>query len=262
MLWRPCRLWSALVLAGFITGSVGIVVGIAASSAVSATSLGACGSSIALVPGDAGSCSEVVSDTANGTSTQVNVGLVINTTSTSGGGTSGSGVGTEAVLDGQPTGLQVTVTDTDTSKTFNLGTVACYTDSSESTPASYPNAAYCTSSSASQTVASNVDNASFGDTFEINWTFPLASGNPYQGSGATVQLVSTYTGTGTGSGTLGASTGPSGGQLAASTPVTGAALPETLGRALLGIGVLMVLAGVCLYLRRQRNDRFEPPASA
>jgi hypothetical protein len=60
---------------------------------------------------------------------------------------------------------------------------------------------------------------------------------------------------------LGASTGPSSGQLAASTPVTGPALPETLGEALLGGGVLMILAGTFLYLRWQRNDPFEPPAS-
>jgi hypothetical protein len=220
-----------------------------------------------LAPGDTGSCSETVSDTSNSTKTPVNVTLVINTTAASGGGTPGSGIGTEALLDGQPTGLQVTVTDTDTGQTFSLGTVSCYADPSKSTGATYPDAAYCISSSSSQTVASNVDNASFSNTFVISWSFPLAAGNPYQGAGGTVLLQSTYTGTGAsgtgasgtvGSGTLGASTGPSGGQLAASTPTTGAALPETLAKLLLGAGFLLALAGVLLYLRGRRTRPFQP----
>lgn len=105
-------------------------------------------------------------------------------------------------------------------------------------------------------------NARFSHNFAIGWSFPLAAGNPYQGAGGTVLLQSTYTGTGAsgtgGSGTLGASTGPSGGQLAASTPTTGAALPETLAKLLLGAGFLLALAGVLLYLRGQRTRPFQP----
>ena len=225
-----------------------------------------------LVPGATGSCSATISDTTLNTSTPVDVALVVNTTSSSGGHTSGSGIATEALLDGQPgqtDGLQVTITDTSSNQTFSLGAVSCYSDSGKSTLASYPNAAYCVSSSRSQTVASNVGNASFSNDFVISWSFPLAAGNPYQGGGVTIQLQFTYTGTTSGS-ALGASTttsgtgtsgtGTSGGQLAASTstPATGAALPETLAKLLLGAGFLLALAGVILYLRGQRTRPFQP----
>ena len=255
---RPGRLWSVLVAAGLLTGAVGVVIGLAAASTVSASSLGACGSSIALAPGDAGSCSETVSDTSNSTSTAVNVTLVINTVSTSGGGAPGSGLATEAVMDGESAGLQVLVKDVTTGRNFYLGTVSCYSNSSKSTVSIYPNAAYCASTSNAQTVATNVDNSSFGDTFEIIWSFPRSAGNPYQGAGATIQLSSTYTGVG-GSGTLGASTGPNGGQLAASTPTTGAQLPETLGQLLLGAGVVLVLGGMFAYTKGERNRHIPPP---
>jgi len=245
---RPRRLWSVLVAVGLVMGAAGIVIAVAAASPASAASLGVCGASIALAPGDTGSCLETVSDTSNSTSTPVKVTLVINTVSTSGGGAPGSGVGTEAVLDGQSTGLQVLVKDVTTGRNFNLGTVSC------------PNAAYCASTSRAQTVATNVDNSSFGDSFEIIWSFPIAAGNPYQGAAATIQLASTYTGTG-GSGVLGASTGPNGGVLAASTPTTGARLPETVGQLLVGAGVLLALIGMFLYMRGQRNRPFQPPNS-
>jgi hypothetical protein len=94
--------------------------------------------------------------------------------------------------------------------------------------------------------------------FVISWSFPLAASNPYEGGGVTIQLQFTYTGTTSGS-VLGASTGTSGGQLAASTPATGAALPEMLGKLLLGAGFLLALAGVLLYLRGQRSRPFQPP---
>lgn len=251
------RPWSALVAAGVVLGSAGFLVGVATSNPASAASLGVCGSSISLMPGASGSCTETVID-PNTTSTQVNVTVLLSTSSASGGGTPGSGMATEAVLDGRPNGLQVTVTDETTPQTFTLGAVSCYTDSSKSTAATYPNAAYCVSTSSVQTVATNVSNSSFSDTFKISWSFPLAAGNPYQGSGATVQLASTYTGT-TGGGVLGATTGPHGGQLAASTPTTGASLPEALGKLLLGAGVLLALIGVLVYLRDQRTRPLRPP---
>jgi hypothetical protein len=228
-----------------------------------------------LVPGATGSCSGTISDTTLNTSTPVDVALVVNTTSSSGGHTSGSGIATEALLDGQTDGLQVTITDTSSNQTFSLGAVSCYSDSGKSTLASYPNAAYCVSSSRSQTVASNVGNASFSNDFVISWSFPLAASNPYEGGGVTIQLQFTYTGTTSGavrgastttsgtttSGTGTSGTGTSGGQLAASTgtPTTGAALPETLAKLLLGAGFLLALAGVLLYLRGQWSRPFQPP---
>lgn len=258
---RPRQVWSTLVLAGLLFGVVGVATEVAAASPASAAAVGACGKSMSLAPGAQGSCSETVSDTSNNTSAQVQVNLVVATTSTSGGGAGDSGIGTEAILDGRPGGLHVTVTDTTTGQTFSLGTIFCYRDSGKSAPATYPNAAYCDSSSGLQRVATNVNNASFTNTFLVAWSFPLAAGNPYQGAGATVQLQSTYVGA-TGSGTLGVSTGPSGGQLAASTPTTGAELPETLAQFLLSAGVLLAIVGALLFMRGQRNRPLKPPTSS
>jgi len=246
--YAPRRVWSVVVAVGMLTGTIGLLIGIAAANPASAASLGACGGAISLVPGAKGSCTETVSDTSDPRSTPVNVTLVIDTTSKSGGGLPGSGTATEAVLDGLPSGLHVTVTDTTSGHVFALGTILCYTDPSASTAAAYPNSAYCSSSSTAETVASDVNNATFDDTFKIHWWLPRTSGNPYQGSAGSIELTSTYTGT-SGSGTLGASTGPSGGQLAASTPVTGADLPETVGRLLLGAGVVLILFGLFLYMK-------------
>ncbi|HUY07936.1 MAG TPA: hypothetical protein VMW80_00580 [Candidatus Dormibacteraeota bacterium] len=215
---------------------------------------------MSLEPGGSGSCSETVSDTSNSASSLVNVFLVIDTTSSSEGGTLGSKIGTEAVLDGRFSGLQVSVTDTTTGRTFGLGPFSCYADSTRSAPASYPDSSYCLSSTKKQTVASNVGNATFRNTFAVKWSFPLASGNPYQGSGARIQLQTVYVAS-SGGGTLGASTGPNGGPLAASTPTTGARLPETLGQLLLGAGVLIALVGMFLYMRGGRTRPSLPPTS-
>jgi hypothetical protein len=173
----------------------------------------------------------------------------------------GGGVATEALLDGQPgqtDGLQVTIADTRTNQTFSLGAVSCYTDSCKLTLAIYPNAAYSVSSSSSQTVARNVGNARFSNNFAISESFPLAAGTPYEGGRATIQLRSTYTGTGN-SGTIGTGTGPHRGQPAASTPRARSELPETLGKLLPGAGFRLALAGVLLYLRGQRSRPFQPP---
>ncbi|MGA2872131.1 MAG: hypothetical protein ABSF27_00835 [Candidatus Dormibacteria bacterium] len=250
---RPRRLWSRLVVAGLLTGAAGIVVGVAGLVPASAAVLGACGISTTLVPGDSGSCSGIISDTTSPSySGPVDVTLVIGTTSSSAGRASGSGTGTEALLDGQADGLQVTVTDTTTGQTFALGPISCYTDSTKTVLASYPNAAYCVSSSSSQIVATSVQNTTFSDNFVIDWSFPLAATNPYEGSGATITLVATFTGA-TAGGVLGASTGPAGGVLGASTPTTGAGLPGTLSSLLLVMGIAMVLAGVIVY-RIDRNS--------
>jgi hypothetical protein len=194
------RLGTALMVAGFVAGSLGAVVGIATANPTSAAGLNVCGNSLSMAPGDSGTCSEIISDTSAPTNTStVDVTVVIATVSTSGGGspTATPPAATEALLDGTSTGLQVvSITDTNTGQTFSLGSVSCYTDSSMATAASYPTAAYCESTSPSELVASSVDNATFSNTFVINWSFPLAAGNPYQGSGATISVTATFTGTG------------------------------------------------------------------
>jgi hypothetical protein len=191
----------------------------------------------------------------------VDVTVALYTTSRSAGWITRGAVGTEAVLDGQPGGLQVTVIDTTTRKRFVLGWVSCYTDPTETSPASYPDAAFCTSSSSFQTVATSVQNASFSNNFLIYWSFPASAGNPYQGSAATIIIEATFTGAASGE-VLGASTGPNGGQLAASTPTTGAALPEVLGTLLPATGIFLVLTGALLYRRRPRFGDGRPPTLA
>ncbi len=254
---RP--LWSVLVMAGILIGASGLVAGVATLIPASASTLQSCGIAAMVVPGASGSCSGTISDTSGSSyNGLVDVTVAIYTSSMSAGHTVGSGVGTEALLDGQDTGLQVSVIDTSTRRKFALGPASCYTDSTKSAPASYPNAAYCESSSSSQAVASSAQNASFSNNFVIRWWFPWKAGNPYQGSAATVTLDATFTGA-TGGGVLAASTGPAGGVLGASTPSTGAALPETISAALLATGLLLVLAGVAVYRRRQGANAGRPP---
>jgi hypothetical protein len=174
-------------------------------------------------------------------------------------------------MDGQPDGLQVTVVDTTTNQKLALGSIACYANRSQTSRASYPNASYCVSSSSFQTVATNVDIASFSNNFVIHWWFPQGAGDSYECGRAKVMVQSDFTGTGGsgsgGSGTLGASTGPTGpngGVLAASTgaPTTGAALPEVLGTLLLATGIFLVLTGALLYRRRPRFGDGRPPTLA
>jgi len=258
--------WSWLVVAGSLVGASAMVVALAGLTPASAALLQSCDTPASVVPGASGSCSLTVSDTNGaGYKGQVDVAVALYTTSNSGGRTTGSGIGTEALLDGEPDGLQATVTDTTTNQQFVLGTITCYTNRTETSPASYPNASYCASSSRFQTVASDVDNASFSNNVVIHWWFPVAAGNPYQCGRAKIILQSTFTGTG-GSGTLGAGTGPTspnGGVLAASTtaPTTGAQLPEGLAELLLGAGILLALAGVLMSKREHLTGRFQPPTS-
>jgi hypothetical protein len=243
-----------------------MVVALAALTPASAALMQSCGTPASVVPGASGSCSLTVSDTnAGGYKGQVDVAVALYTTSTSDGQTRGSGVGTEALLDGQPDGLLATVIDTTTNQQFDFGTFTCYKNRTESSPAAYPNASYCASSSRFQTVATNMDIATFSNSFVIHWRFPLAAGNPYQGGRAKIILQSAFTGT-SGSGTLGVSTGPTspnGGVLAASTttPTTGAQLPEGIAKLLLGAGILLALAGVLLSKREHRTGLFQPPKS-
>jgi hypothetical protein len=158
--------------------------------------LQSCGTPASVVPGASGSCSLTVSDTnAGGYKGQVDVAVALYTTSNSGGRATGSGVGTEALLDGQPDALQATVIDTTTNQQFDFGTFTCYKNRNERSPAAYPNASYCASSSRFQTVATNVNNASFSNNFVIHWWFPPAAGNPYQCGRAKIILQSAFTGT-------------------------------------------------------------------
>ncbi len=253
---RP-RLAAVLVTAGFVSGSLGAVMGIAAANAALAQGLNICGSSLSLAPGDSGTCSETISDTAAPTNTStVNVTVVVSSVSTSGGGspTATPPVATEALLDGTSSGLQVVITDLTTGSTFALGPVSCYTDSSKTTKATYPTAAYCASTSKPQRVASSVDNAKFSNTFQIKWEFPIGAGNPYQGAAATISLTPTFTGA-TGGAVKGASTTrgsttPHGGVSGASTPATGAGLPLVLSRILIVAGLALLFSGLLVWRRK------------
>lgn len=283
---RPrLRLGAALVVAGLLTGGVGTVVGIAAATVASAAGLSACGSSLAIVPGDSGTCSQTITDSTSPTNTStVDVTVVVSTVSTSGGGAPSATppVATEAPLDGTPSGLQVvSITDTQTGATVHLGAISCYTDSTKTSPASYPTAAYCASSSSPQLIASDVDNATFSNTLVIKWAFPLAAGNPYQGGGATISITPTFTGVAsqqvvprsTPTPTVTPTPTPSGGVLGqsttsptpspsvspkkhhavlgASTPTTGADVPIVLSRVLIVVGLGLLFAGLVIW-RRQR----------
>lgn len=271
---RPMRLGTILVLAGFLIGSLGGVVGIAATASVSAGALNVCGSSVRIVPGDSGRCSERISDTlARSATGAVDVTVVISTLSMSGGGlpTATPPVATEALLDGRLSGLQVLIIDTNSARTFTLGSVACYTDASKETPSSYPAAAYCTSVSRPELVASSVDRAKFSATFAIRWSLPINAGNPYQGGGATISIALMFTATEStappetpatvppaptlAGGILGTHASPTPspsvhyGVLGASIPASGAQLPVVAPRVLIVIGLLVVFAGLWVWRR-------------
>jgi hypothetical protein len=276
----PC-----LLIVGLGMGGVGTVLGLAAVSPVSAAgSLRICSASIRVMPGDGGTCTETIRDSADPRyGGPVDVSIVISTVSNSGGGpavfdqagtASGSGpVGTEALLDGQPTGLQVARV-ADRNHVYELGPISCYSGPPPAPSATYPDASYCQSQSTRQLVAVNVDNATFSDAITIFWSFPISAGNVYQGGSASITIVPTFTAstgpvgppaghTPTPSPTgavKGASTtsppappSPGGHQrvLGASAPNTGAQLSVVLSRALIVAGLALVLIG--LWVRRRRR---------
>ncbi len=110
------------------------------------------------------------------------VGLTVTTQS------SASAPGTEALLDGQPLGLQVVIQDS-YGNHFGIGPVSC--------SGAYPNASSCQSSAPDQLVIktgsafTNADksvNDSWHDTFVVNYALPLASPGVYRAGTAQIVL--------------------------------------------------------------------------
>ncbi len=236
---------AALACAGLLSVGVGSVAALTAAP-VSASGLTICGSRLSLQPGDSGTCTNTVTwSGASSYSGPVDVALDVSTQAHSSGSPLRPGVGTEALLDGTPTGLQVTVTDS-TGSTYGIGTVSCYASAPPSASAAPPHAAYCQSSDQNQKVATSQPTG-YSDTFTVHWSLPLAAGNQYQGGGATVTLGAVLTGTASGA-VLGASTQQGG----ASTPGTGAQLPAYLSWALVLVGLVAILVGSWLW-RRERG---------
>ena len=254
---------AVLAAVGLMSGGLGIVTAVAAASPVSAAPTlsipGCTGSMMALVPGDSGSCNVTFNLGGHGAPGQVY--LSATTTSTA----AGSVVGTEALLDGRATGLQITLTDFTTGNGYGIGAVSC--------TGAYPDATPCSSNDAMQSVSSASIASGSTDVVTVRWAFPLQAGNPYQGASAIVNLQEQFSGTTVPpngpatrtpsatptpkGGTLGVHTTPSPspsphrGVLGASTPGTGAQLPIVLSRVLIVIGLMLVFAGLWVW-RRQR----------
>ncbi len=252
----------ALVGLGLSTGGLGTVIGLAAGTKVSAaTTLGVCGSTVPVIPGSNGSCQETF-PSPYGTQ-PVAVSLGISSISDSGGGQPGSGVATEAPLDGNITGLQVQVVDDSTGKVFLVGKVNCYTNAQQNAIASYPEAAYCTSDQSNMFVMTAKSVGSHTQVFTVRWLLPLQAGNPYQGGGAGVTVQPTFTDLGAGAGAVlgqgttapNPSTGGGGGQhqkvLGAQTPSTGADFPVLLSRTLIVAGLIVLICGTWTWRRHR-----------
>ncbi|MHB8325438.1 MAG: hypothetical protein ACYDHB_13645 [Candidatus Dormibacteria bacterium] len=261
------RLGSAVILAGLLTGGSGAVLAAVAASPVSASGVSLCGVQIPVIyPGDSGTCSATMVYTGAVSSGPVD--LNVTTTSLAGSGVAGSGTAAEALLDGQSTGLQISLAESATGSSYSIGQVSC--------TGTYPNASSCHSSDLGQVVTSGSVNPGFKEVVVVNWSLPLAAGNPYEGGLATVKLWATIggvvvrpipntpatrtprsTGVVKGVSTAGPTPSPSRspskhhGVLAASTPTTGAQLPIVLSRILIVLGVGLVFAGLWMWRRKR-----------
>lgn len=259
--WRG--LSGAVMAIGLLATTSGLLLALTAAPVDAATV--SCGSTLtatSLVPGDSGSCTFSYSETAASLGNPFTVTVDVDTTSTSGGGSSGSGTATEALLDGQSTGLQVSLTDA-ASNTFGVPTPTC--------TGTYPNASSCTGHDDDQAVPGTTGTTSWSDTFTISWTFPLSAGNPYQGGSGTVTVTPYYNGTpapspspSPTSSVLGISVSPSPtvAGSAVSTPSTGAG-PSTPSLVLVAIGMVLVffgLLGIGLAGRRRQAGQGPPSA--
>lgn len=268
---------------GLVTGLSGTVLAVAnVANVVAASTVSACGTSAALMPGSSGSCQETF---ASPYGTQpVGVTLAISTVSRSGGGQPPGRVGTEALLDGLATGLQVQIIDDATGKLFLVASVHCFQAPGSPLPAVYPTAAYCTSDQRALPVISYKSSGNHTQTFTVRWLLPLIAGNPYQGGVASVTLQPTFTDLASGipgGGVVGQRTTapspspsgavlgqhtttpprpPSGGVLGARTPGTGAGLLVGLSRGLIVVGITLLLAGLWVW-RRARYPRSEEGGS-
>jgi hypothetical protein len=235
---------------GLLLASAGLLLTLGAAPVEAATV--SCNGALAtasLVPGDQGSCSMSYSETATQLGNPFTVTLDVESTSASGGGAAGSGTATEALLDGQATGLQVTITDSK-GQSFGMGSASC--------SAVYPDAAGCSSRDDAQAVSGAVGLSAWSDTFTINWSLPLAAGNPYQGGSATVTVTPYYNGTAapsasptpaaTPTGSVAAVTSspsPTGGASPISTPTTGSGPAPTASLVLIALGMALLLLGAC-----------------
>jgi hypothetical protein len=269
---------------GVLLTGVGLLLALTAASVDAATV--SCNGALAtasLAPGDSGSCTFSYSETAAQLGNPFTVTLDVDSTSTSGGGSAGSGTATEALLDGQATGLQVTVTDSN-GNSFGLGTPSC--------SATYPNAATCSSKDDAQAVPGTSATSSWSDTFTIYWSLPLDAGNPYQGGSATVTVTPYYNGTPappprprlstspspslspspsptptaggvaaasfSPSPTGGVSPSPTGEVSAVSTPSTGAGPTPTSSLVLIALGMVLLLIGASGVGWASRSRRRTP----
>jgi hypothetical protein len=259
-------LGAAIAVIGLVTGGLGTGLALAdATASVAAATVSVCGTSAPLLPGSSGSCRESF---ASPYGTQpVAVTLTMSSSASSGTAVSSSGVGTEALLDGTATGLQVQVIDDATGKLFLISGVRCYAGPGSDVPAVYPDAGYCTSRQTDLVVGSFRSTGDHTQTFTVRWLLPVSAGNPYQGGEASVTLQPTFTDLSSGSpagGVLGQSTTspspsgtPAGGVLGAHTPTTGAGLPVLLSRVLIVLGLGLFLGGLW-YVRRQRYPSASP----
>jgi hypothetical protein len=263
---RSSSLAAIIAIVGFASGGIGIGMAAAAATPVSAAGLvipGCSGLPVTLAPGDSGSCN--VTFSLGGSPGQVYLSA---TTSSASGGT---GIGSEALLDGAGTGLQITLVDANSGTSYGIGSVSC--------TGGYPDATPCSSADSTQTVSSSAITSSNTDVVTVGWDFPIQASNPYQGGTATVTLQEEYSGTNVSpnppasatprptptptGGALGASTTSSptaspsahhhGGVLGASTttPTTGAELPVIFSRVLIVLGLVLIFAGLWVW-RRQR----------
>jgi hypothetical protein len=265
---RSFTLAAVITAFGLVSAGMGIVIAVAAATPVAAAGLsipGCAGVPVTLAPGDSGSCNTTFNLSGHGSPGQVF--LNVTTTSTS----EGAGVGTEALIDGIGTGLQITLIDATSGNTYGIGTVGC--------TGTYPDATPCSSSDSMQSVSSSSITADT-DVITVSWNFPIQASNPYQGGKATVNLQEAYSGgsvppaaistpsptptpTPT-SGVLGAHTTPTpspnrqhhSGVLGASTstPTTGAQVPIIFSRVLIVLGLALILVGLWVW-RRQRYFR-------
>jgi len=221
--------------------------------------------STSLFPGSSGSCVVSFAESAARPGKPFTVTVDVRTTSASGSAESSGGTAAEALLDGQPAGLQVTISDSARNR-YGLGAVTC--------SGSYPDASACSSSDDNQPVPGASDLSSWNDTFTIAWYLPRTAGNPYQGGSATVTVTPYYSGVPATPPTPAGSPSPSGGVAGASeTPTpSGAALPASIPatgagpsgptQVLLGIGLGLLLLGGCglAVSSRARRRASRPPA--
>ena len=231
------RISTLMLMLGVLVSSVGVFLATTAAPVEAATAM--CGtrpSPTPLMPGASGSCTVTFSESAKQAQHQrftvtVDVDAIANSSVATGN------TGSEAPLDGRPTGLKVTVSDS-ARNTFGIGQPSC--------TGSYPHATPCSSADHRQAVRAAVDITSWSDSFTLGWSLPRDAGNPYQGGSATITLTAHFNGV--------SGTSPTGGVLAASAPSTGIGSILTAGLALIAAGIGLMLLALTRLLRSPRRS--------